>query len=149
MNRESKVDQAVDLDLEETLLDADVDLSEALRTIREQGVDFLAEGEEALPASADETVVDQDLGALKEALVKIRSSQVESEEQHKLVVPAPDFVLDEGEPEPEPESDERFHDALAKLRQSKEVDSDVDRTLVEGDQLALQEALAKIREGGF
>ncbi|MDQ7073917.1 MAG: hypothetical protein Q9O24_01905 [Gammaproteobacteria bacterium] len=149
MKRESNIDQEVDLDLEETLLDSESDLTEAIRCIREQGVDFASEDDEVLSFDADETVVEEDLGALKAALAAVRRAHGVEKEQHQTLAPAPDFVLDE----PSEPGSEDFSDSLAKLRRAnnihEEPELEADRTLMDGDQAALQEALAKIREGGF
>jgi len=147
VNKKPTMSQGVDLDLEETVLDSDADLREALRSIRDQGVDFGDEAEESASASVDATVVEHDLHGLKEALAKIRRSNEVKKVRHQAVVPAPDFELDET---PLQETAE-LQESLSKLRKAKDIDneSEADQTLVDNDQVALQEALAKIRRGEF
>jgi len=137
----------VDLDLEETLLDSEVDLKAALRSIRDQGVDFGDDTEESTSVSVDETVVEHDLQGLKEALAKIRRSDQVKKVRRQAIVPTPDLELDET---PIQEAAE-LNESLAKLRKANDIDSEleVDQTLVDNDQVALQEALAKIRRGEF
>jgi len=147
VSKKSTMSQGVDLDLEETVLDSDADLREALRSIRDQGVDFGDDAEESASVSVDETVVEHDLQGLKEALAKIRRSNQVKKVRHQAVVPAPDFELDETSFQ---EAD-KFQESLSKLRKANAVESEseADQTLADNDQVALQEALAKIRRGEF
>jgi len=147
VKKQPTIGRDVDLDLEETLLDSEADLKAALRSIRDRGVDFGDETDETSEFDSQETVVEHDLQALKVALAKIRRSDQVKNTRRQAVVPVPDLELDET---PIQEAAE-LNESLAKFRKANDIDNEleVDQTLVDNDQMALQEALAKIRRGEF